>query len=278
MNLSDIQEYYDKTGYMYRWFYSDKKSLGLHYGFWNKNTSSSEQALINVYKEIQRNINPKKGQRILDAGCGVGGASIWLAENTEARYEGITISPEQLKQAENNSRRRNVSNSTSFPYMDFHNTTFPDNTFDSIFFIESSCYADMEIVSREMMRILKPGGKIVIADFAPPRLPINEYEKKMTDYFCFGFKLPEWRTKDMTLAPLSNLGFENITFIDKTEEIKKSVNDIYLKTLITAIPFSLLRIMRIISQVEFENGYATYSQKKLYEIGLFRYGIFIATK
>jgi SAM-dependent methyltransferase len=215
---------------------------------------------------------------ILDAGCGVGGASIWLAENSSAKYIGITISPLQVEKARKYAKNRGVDGRVSVSVMDFHKTDFHNDTFDYIFLIESSCYANVQELSREMYRILKPTGKLVIADYAPPRMPQNDYEKKMVNYFCHGYKMSEWRTKDELLSQLRGAGFQKLTFLDKTAEIRKSVNRIYYQTLLTAIPFSILRLFRLISKVEFENGYATYSQKKLYEMGLFQYGIFIGEK
>ena len=265
-----IKEYYDKTGYMYRWFYSDSDSLGIHYGFWDTDTKTSNEALKNVYTEVQKYINPKKGQVILDAGCGVGGASLWLAKNTEAEYVGITISPEQLKQAEIHAKERNLGHKTSFFLMNYHKTDFPDKKFDGIFFIESSCYADLDKVAQEMMRLLKPDGKLVIIDFSHPRPPQNNFEKKMVDWFCLGFKLPRWQLRKDYEKALFEKGFKNVIFFDKTAAIKKTVNQIYLKTLILAPFFGFLRLLRLISRVEFENGFATYAQKKLYDIGLFQ--------
>jgi len=273
-----IREYYDKTGYMYRWFYTDKESLGLHYGFWDDNTISVKEALINVYKEVRDLINPKKGQLILDAGCGVGGASLWLAKNSEAKYEGVTISPNQLRQAISHAQKRGLEEKVSFSLMDYHKTDFPDAKFDAVFFIESSCYGNLNVVCGEMIRILKPGGKLIIADFSNPRSPSGTNEKKMVGYFCKGFKLPKWLTREDYLKAISGAGFKNISFEDKTIMIKKSVEDIYGKTLIVALPFLFLRLLGLISKVEFENGFATYSQKKLYDMGLFQYGIFSAKK
>ncbi len=278
MNIDDIKEYYEKTGYMYRWFYSDKKSLGIHYGFWHKNTKSSEEALTNVYKEVLTHIRPEKDEVILDAGCGVGGASIWLAERSDSLYKGITISPTQVKNAELYAKNRKVESKVSFSLMDFHLTTFPDATFDAVFMIESSCYAHIDKLLEEAYRILKPRGKLMIIDYAPPRMPSGPYEKKMVDYFCRGYKMSEWRTKNVVLAGLSASHFKKISFTDKTAAIKKSVDHIYRTTLLTALPFCILRLFRLISKVEFENGYATYAQKKLYTLGLFQYGIYRAEK
>lgn len=273
-----VREYYDKLGYQYRWFYSDKRSLGIHYGFWNEHTRSSSEALINVYREVRSLLRPKQGEKILDAGCGVGGASLWLAANTSAQYVGITISPIQLEQAKKHAVRRGVADRALFSLQDYHHTSFANGQFDSIFFIESSCYANLDTMAEEMVRILKPGGMLVIADFSHPRTPRNELEARMVRWFCLGFRLPRWQLRTDYERALSAAGFEDIRFHDKTSAIEKSVRRIFVRTIILTPLFGFLRLLHVISRVEFENGFATFAQKKLYERGLFQYGIFTATK
>ncbi len=56
----------------------------------------------------------KAGDHVLDAGCGIGGSSIWLAENFGVRVTGITISPTQIDQARKNAKKRGVEHLVNF--------------------------------------------------------------------------------------------------------------------------------------------------------------------
>jgi len=102
---------------------------------------------------------------VLDAGCGVGGSAIFLAKNLGCRVTGITLSEKQAATAAEFAVNRGVQNLVSFYAMNYTATSFPAQTFDVIWAIESMQTAvDKYDFLKEAKRILKPGGKIVIAD------------------------------------------------------------------------------------------------------------------
>lgn len=278
--MSAVEEYYNRTQKWYTFFYSDKTSLAIHYGFWNSYTRSRKEALINPYKEIKTMLNPSYGDLILDAGCGVGGASIWLAENTPGKYMGITLSPVQLKLARQYALFRNVEQKVEFIQESYFNTGFPDKTFNGIFGIESFCYSypKPEHAFSEMFRILKPGGNIIILDCMLLREPRNNEEKKLVDHLYHSVKMDGWCTVEGVLAALKNSGFTNIEFVNKTENIKKSVQDVYLRGLFLSPFLWLLWFMRLVSRTEMEFWSFYHLQKSLYELGLVGYGKFYAQK
>lgn len=277
-NINNVKEYYDKSTKWYDWFYYDKDSLGLHYGFW-QDGKDTENGLINQYKLIKELLDPKRGEIILDAGCGVGGASIWLAENTAAKYIGVTISKQQVKLANKYISQRNARDRVEVIIGNYLDTKFPDNHFDKIFGIESMCYTypDPSKLYKEMYRVLKPGGKFVISDGVYLRKPKNSTEKEMSKDYCLGFKLLDMLTPVEIKSFLSEANFEDIQIIDKTKEIKKSVDYIDRKSRMLK-PLRFLKYLKIVSKTEEENLLATLNQKKMHEIGLFGYSVFIARK
>lgn len=64
----------------------------LHYGLWYDNTRSLAEAVGNTNKFILEALHIDADDRVLDAGCGVGGTSIYIAEVTGATVHGITLS------------------------------------------------------------------------------------------------------------------------------------------------------------------------------------------
>jgi methylase of polypeptide subunit release factors len=54
-------------------------------------------------------VDIKPQDRILDAGCGIGGSSIWMAKNFKNQAIGITISPKQVAYAKKQAKRKNVA-------------------------------------------------------------------------------------------------------------------------------------------------------------------------
>jgi len=275
-----VREYYDKSQKWYSWFYSDRESLALHYGFWKKGTRTRREALLNQYREIINLIRPRAGDEILDVGCGVGGASLWLAKHTAANYTGITLSSVQLRLAKRYAAMRGLTHRTKFYGMDYLHTSFKDAAFDKIFAIESFChsYPDPTAAFREMYRILKPNGKFVIADGILARHPNDAKEQKLAALFCKGFAMKGWNTMREIVAALAASGFRGIRFFNKRREIKRTVRDIYLRGLALTPLALLLRLLRVVSKAEARNILGTYSQKKMYDCGLFGYGVFYAEK
>lgn len=107
-------------------------------------------------------LQPAKGSKILDVGCGAGKQCFLYHKHTEgtARITGGDISAELLERARAENAR--LGNPVEFIELDF-NKPFPMN--DNEFDLESCCFAiyyaaDIPATIREMHRVLKPGGRL----------------------------------------------------------------------------------------------------------------------
>jgi cyclopropane fatty-acyl-phospholipid synthase-like methyltransferase len=277
--LEEVKNYYNKSQKWYTWFYSDRESLGMHYGFWDSPTTTRVEALINPYRVIKQYLNPQAHEVILDAGCGVGGASLWLATQTNASYVGITLSEVQLQKALRHRKQRNLEEQTTFLQRNYFETGFKDNQFDKIFGLESFCYSYPNSIPlyQEMYRVLKPHGKLIILDGIFLRKPKDEHEENLAKDFCKGFRLATMNTTEQIISQLIVSGFKNVNFIDKSREIKSSVDDLYKKGLMVS-PFRYLKYIGLVTQLEVDNLLATRTQKEMYEKGLYGYGVFLVEK
>lgn len=111
------------------------------------------------------NADEDKGANVLDVGCGFGGTSRYLAKalGPEAKVTGITLSPNQVKRGTELAEERGINNA-QFTVMNALEMDFPDNSFDIVWACESGEHMpDKEKYINEMMRVLKPGGKFVMA-------------------------------------------------------------------------------------------------------------------
>ena len=160
-----IVEYYHASENAYKDAWDLNKSLAIHYGYWDEKVKSFPGSLLRM-NEIMAQYAPVNPQdTVLDAGCGVGGSSIYLSKQLNCKVTGITLSEKQVRQAISNAKLNGVQELTDFRVMNFCTTEFKDESFDVVWSCESICYADdKEQFIREAYRLLKPGGRLVVAD------------------------------------------------------------------------------------------------------------------
>ncbi len=116
------------------------------------------------------------GMQVLDVACGTGEPAISLAAlmNGKGSVTGVDISPAPLKLAEQRAAERALTN-VSFQQADAQQLPFPDQSFDRI-----TCrmgvmfFADVALALREMWRVLKPGGRVVLLAWGPMEQPYFE--------------------------------------------------------------------------------------------------------
>ena len=115
---------------------------------------------------------------VLDVGCGIGGSSRILAKDYGFAVTGITISPQQVNRAQ---ELTPPGVSAQFRVDDAMALSFPDASFDVVWSIEAGPHMpDKAVFAQELMRVLKPGGILVLADWNQRddrRIPLNAWEK-----------------------------------------------------------------------------------------------------
>jgi MPBQ/MSBQ methyltransferase len=115
---------------------------------------------------------------LLDVGCGVGGSSRILAKDYHFAVVGITISPQQVKRAQELTPK---DLNAKFKVDDAMALSFPDESFDVVWSVEAGPHMpDKAIFAKELLRVLKPGGILVVADWNQRddrKIPLNFWEK-----------------------------------------------------------------------------------------------------
>jgi ubiquinone/menaquinone biosynthesis C-methylase UbiE len=101
------------------------------------------------------------GQRVLDVGCGTGRFAVALAERG-ARVWGVDPSEDMLRQA-----RSNAAGKATFKQARAEALPFKDGWFDRAVLRLVVHLVERAQALREGARVLGPGGRIVIATFAP---------------------------------------------------------------------------------------------------------------
>jgi ubiquinone/menaquinone biosynthesis C-methylase UbiE len=119
--------------------------------------------------EIIRLIKPKGTDFVLDVASGTGEPGLTIATKLRGGIVVITdLAEGMLEVARGNAARRGIKN-LEFTACDVSELPFPDSSFDTI-----SCrlgfmfFPDMLLAAKEMVRVLKPGGRIAAAVWNVP--------------------------------------------------------------------------------------------------------------
>ena len=159
-----IATFYDETSQVWEDVWGDHMHHGLYKkGVAIKTHEQNLEAQEDMIEEILKygNVRNLEGDlKILDAGCGIGGSSRSMARMfPKAELTGITLSPFQQQRATALTASAGLSDRVAFRVEDAMKTSFPDNSFDVVYSMESGEHMpDKKGFVAECMRVLKPGG------------------------------------------------------------------------------------------------------------------------
>lgn len=268
-----VAKYYTRFG---SWAgYNVVMGRSQHAGYWTETTKNEKQAQRSYMVQLQKILALQPGQLVLDAGSGQGYAARYLAEATAAVITGITITPREVKISRKLSRKTKPQ--PEFVLGDYNHTDFPDNHFDVVYTTETLSHSkDIQQTMREFFRIVKPGGRVVLADYeidtrnpSPEKVQLFEFLQEHAGAHGVNQQNPGEITAYMKQA-----GYSNVSEKDWTKYTKPT----YDRLRRIAKPFSWISPSSWLAPYFVNAVMASHGYSNLYEDGTFRYLVYQGEK
>lgn len=195
----------------------------LHFGYWDNPSDnwSLERAEERFTELMIEKLRARQGDRVLDVGCGMGTPAMRLAKATGSSVVGITVSHEQVKRADVRAASAGLADHVSFRYGDAAALPFEDGSFDAVWALESIIHMpDRLQVLREISRVLRPGGRIVLTDFFE-RAPIPARKQAAVESFYRNWVMGPMVTIDDYPRLVREAGLRLVEASDISEQVMK---------------------------------------------------------
>ncbi|KAH7263430.1 S-adenosyl-L-methionine-dependent methyltransferase [Fusarium tricinctum] len=163
----------------------------IHHGYWptpeSESTQTKEEAQANLIQLLLDTSKLPSNSTVLDVGCGIGGTSRYLASKHGCSVTGITISSRQVEIANRLTKTAVEDQASSKPTSDQGATRLGEGrvkfleldaekmgdffndqqgSFDAVWISEAlSHFPNKALFFENVMKVLKPGGKLVLADW-----------------------------------------------------------------------------------------------------------------
>ncbi|MBA2807331.1 methyltransferase domain-containing protein [Streptomyces sp. KM273126] len=199
----------------------DTEEVGgsLHLGYWESEDSDTPltEAADLLTDMMADRLRLTAGARVIDVGCGLGQPAMRIAQRAGVHVTGVSISRDQIARATKLAEVHGLSDRVEFQHADAMRLPFADNSFDAALAIESIFHMpDREQVFREIQRVLRPGGRLVLTDFFE-RAPIPADKKTAVDR-CLRDFIMTLADPDDYLPMLRRAGLRCVEFLDITEQ------------------------------------------------------------
>ena len=215
----DIIRYFEVAGPDYAAW---SPSYNMHFGLWARgmNPLRREPMLERMNQAVLDRLGHTADPVVLaDLGCGLGAAARYIAvRQPSATISGYTIVPWQVSEGNRLTAESGLDGRVTLALADYTRTPAADASFAGAYALESGCYAtgaDKADLIAEMARIVRPGGRVVIADgFRKRSGSLGPLFGPIYRGACRAWALREMAVIDQFVAALASHGFVDVTVED----------------------------------------------------------------
>ncbi|MEU6539775.1 methyltransferase domain-containing protein [Streptomyces sp. NPDC047000] len=200
------------------------RALGgnIHVGYWDDaaDDSSMRAATDRLTDLVTERLEPAEGQHLLDVGCGHGSTAARIIARHAVRITGVSVSDYQIGVAAGRPQSPDLPGRAAFQLADAMELPFADESFDGAYAIESLMHMkDQDAAIGHLARVLRPGGRLVIAEHRlEGELGAADAARMTEAYAFFKFSL----STDGYREQLQEAGLKVVDHTDITENVRPS--------------------------------------------------------
>ena len=166
-------------------------------------------------ERLARLAAPTEDTRVLDVGCGVGGAAVWLATEVGCSVTGLDLVASNIETAKARAVSHGVEHLARFEQGDASAMPFETDAFSMIWGQDAWCHVpDRDALFNECARVLEPGGVIAFSDW----LLIGEEDDFYREHLLPATACPGYETLGGYTGLLARHGFADIEAQDLSAE------------------------------------------------------------
>jgi len=156
----------------------------LHYGYFDNNDRTLTDATEALIEKLASFATIDDHSSVLDVGCGIGAPAFYLYEKFGCTISGISTSIRGIEIAEKRCKEKAYSTKIRFHVRDALDNSFPDESFDLVWVMESShLMKNKKKLFEESYRVLKNGGRMLLCDVILKKeftiLDVYNYQKEL---------------------------------------------------------------------------------------------------
>ena len=211
-----LEQYYSEAGPDYAAW---SREFNMHFGYYRAgaNPLRREAMLEQMNAEVlvRLRLEDTAETRLLDLGCGLGATLRSFARRLpRSKLEGVTRVPWQVEQARSLNEAAGYRDRIRLIEADYEHSVLPSSSYDGVYALESSCHAhgtDKAVLLAEAHRLLRPGGRLVVADGFLTGPFLTALQQRIYHKMCECWVIEQLARLDLFTARLEKLGFAELT-------------------------------------------------------------------
>ncbi|SEM55851.1 Methyltransferase domain-containing protein [Mesobacillus persicus] len=170
---------------------------------------------FSLTKRILKEEGIRPGATVLDAGCGMGLTSAYLASEFNCKVYAVDAHPLMLKHASARVKKEKLP--VKVLKGNIENLPFPDDSFDYVVTESATIFTNISNTLAEYFRVLKPSGVLIATELCCEAPLQKDEEEKIKRFYKMG-KIP---TEKEWYSALAGLGFTNIDVLKSSSILQE---------------------------------------------------------